>query len=237
MLGFNLFIEYHESKDLRRRGEFLTCLHENIKNPLLKSIYVVVSDESKLFLHHEKVKIVKMQSRPTFKEVFKHCNENFAGEVCIIACGDIILSEDIRLLADLDDKTFIALTRWNIEYDGFTGERLNVFMNNASSQDVWVFRAPIKIPAESNFNFGACWGCDNRIAYLMDKEGYKVKNPSLQIKTYHLHLNNFRSISMKDNSVAGPYLLLEPNDDINKDTKCVKISGFDSVLGQPILCS
>ena len=230
----NLFIEYHESKDLRRRGEFLVCLNENLKNEHIKRVHVFVEHGSELNIISVKLFVNEVKERPTFKTVFDYCNEHLAGQTCIIACADIILGDDIKLLNTNIDNTFVALTRWNIKYDG--NKYSEEFYNNAASQDVWAFKAPIKVNDEMNFNFGACWGCDNKIAYLVGKEGYKVKNPSLQIKTKHLHTNDYRSVMPQDKKLGGPYLCLEPNDDINKDTTYIKLSGFDA-FGQPLLCS
>jgi hypothetical protein len=36
-------------------------------------------------------------------------------------------------------------------------------------------------------------GCDNRLAYELEQAGFIVINPSLSIKTYHLHLTNIRN--------------------------------------------
>ena len=90
------------------------------------------------------------------------------------------------------------------------------FFNHVASQDCWIFKSPIKIDNRCDFLMGKP-GCDNRVAQIYLENGFKVKNPSLQIKSYHLHLTGYRTYNNSD-IIPGPYLLLQPNDNINVDT-------------------
>jgi hypothetical protein len=77
---------------------------------------------------------------------------------------------------------------------------------------------------------GGIGGLDNKLAYIVDQAGYKLRNPAKQIKVQHFHSDKTRKIV---NTISGPYLCLEPNDDIIKDTKYIRLSGFDN-FGHPI---
>lgn len=226
----NLLIEYHKSKNLQRHAEFLACLHENLGNSLIEKIYVFISDDSILNFIHEKIVLNLIDNvRPTFKTLFDFCNTHLKDQVCIISCADIIFDESIKYLEKIDNKTFVALNRWEIDTDKPNG--------NAACQDVWVFRAPINISDEllnqMNFTAGGCWGCDNKIAYLMDEAGYELRNPGLQIKVKHFHTSNYRSVA-PTTRLLGPYFALVPNDDITKKPEYIRIKEFNE-LGEAVL--
>ena len=37
------------------------------------------------------------------------------------------------------------------------------------------------------------WGCDNKIAYILNQSGYEVINPCRKINSFHLHRSNVRN--------------------------------------------
>jgi hypothetical protein len=220
----NLLIEYFRSPDYQRHSEYLTCIHENLENENIKKIYVFISDDSKLNFKSDKIEVIQREKRPTYNDLFEFCNQNLKGEICIIANADIILDDTISVVKDTDlDKVFLALTRWEVFCEN--GEWCIAPFDNASSQDVWVFKSPIVTSKEFEFTLGIP-GCDNKIAKLMAEQGYKLKNPGKQIVSAHYHLSGFRNYSNNDR-IHGPYLCLVPNDDINKDTEYIEIDGFD----------
>lgn len=229
----NLLIEYHKSKNIKRHSEFLTCLHENLGNPLIDKVYVFISDMAKLNFYHPKLQTVFISKRPTFKDLFEFYP--LKNEICIISCADIIFDESIKHLEKLDDKTFAALTRWEIKF--IRDKHRCELYNNAASQDVWAFRTPIKIPNDildqMDFTAGGYWGCDNKIAYLLDKAGYELRNPSKQIKAQHFHSSDYRSVKIT-RRLPGPYLCLESNGNILEKVNYIRLEGFNE-LGQPIL--
>ena len=139
----NLIIEYFNSLNHMRNGEFLYCLHENLGNEYIKNVYVFMEEDAELNFDSPKIKRVVRNSRPTYKELFDFCNENHSGEICVVANADIIFDDTLRYFNGIDmSKTFYALSRWEIS----TGDGKNWEIepyNNAASQDSWIFRAPI----------------------------------------------------------------------------------------------
>jgi hypothetical protein len=92
------------------------------------------------------------------------------------------------------------------------------------SQDSWLFKSPIKLDDRLGFLMGKP-GCDNRIVQVLHENGYNVKNPSMKIITKHLHVSNHRTYNHTD-MILGPYLLVQPTDDINKECQKQTIPHF-----------
>jgi hypothetical protein len=92
------------------------------------------------------------------------------------------------------------------------------------SQDSWIFKTPIKVDERLNFLMGKP-GCDNRIVQVLHENGYNVKNPSMQIISKHLHISNHRTYNPTD-MVLGPYLLVNPTDNINSESQKQTIPHF-----------
>lgn len=227
----NLLIEYFKSDDYQRHSEYLTCIHENLENQYIKKMYIFISDDSELYFKSEKIEIVKLNERPTYKNLFEFCNENLKDEICIISNADILFDDTLSHIENANlDNIFVALTRWEIFCEN--REWCIAPYNNSSSQDVWIFKSPIVVSDQMNFNLGKP-GCDNKIAKLMSEIKYEIRNPSNQIVTSHFHMSGYKTYSEKER-IPGPYLCLVPTDDINKKTEYIEIDGFDE-HGRPYI--
>ena len=221
----NLLIEYFKSDDYQRHSEYLTCIHENLENQYIKKMYIFISDDSELYFKSEKIEIVKLKERPTYKDLFEFCNENLKDEICIISNADILFDDTLSHIENANlDNIFVALTRWEIFCEN--REWCVAPYNNSSSQDVWMFKSPIITTAEMKFTMGKP-RCDNKIAKIMSDNGYDVRNPANQIVTSHFHMSGYRTYDWKDVAASGPYLCLVPNNHINKKTEYIEIDGFD----------
>lgn len=176
-----LFTTLYNESCSARRMEYETCLHNNVVCSALTEI-IVFSENANFDLQHENIKVVPVNSRPSYSQFFEYVNEIVRpGEVSIIANGDIYFDERVRALEYISmDNTCLALSRWNIASDG--SPRL---FNRLDSQDCWIFRGRIK-PVTADFCLGVP-RCDNRIAYELEQAGYHVLNPSFSIRSYHLH--------------------------------------------------
>ena len=130
------------------------------------------------------------------------------------------------------ENIFLSLTRWDIFYNN--NEWTMNFYNHPFrggpattgmlSQDSWLFKSPIKLDDRLGFLMGKP-GCDNRIVQVLHENGYNVKNPSMKIITKHLHVSNHRTYNHTD-MILGPYLLVQPTDDINKECQKQTIPHF-----------
>lgn len=145
--------------------------------------------------------VILVPGRPTFAELFE-LTKDYPDDINCFCNSDIYFT-DISMMPVLKENECWALTRWNAKDGNY------VFFGRSDSQDAWVFKGVVK-PINANFTQGK-WGCDNRLAYEIEKAGYKVSNPSLSVKTIHLHAVDRRKYKRtEDNSVSQPYLILEP---------------------------
>ena len=93
-----LLINYFTPPNLQRYSEYITCIHENLGNKLIKQIIVFVSDNSEFNFTHKKLKVIQVKGRPTYKDYFDYCNKHLKDEVCILANTDIFFDESLEVL-------------------------------------------------------------------------------------------------------------------------------------------
>lgn len=232
----NLLIEYFNSLNHMRNGEFLYCLHQNLGNDLIESVYLFMEEDAELYFDSPKIKKIIRNTRPTYKDLFDFCNENLKDQICIVANADIIFDDTLRYFKSINmDMTFYALSRWEISTGDGKNWEIEPF-ENAASQDTWVFKAPIPTKDEMNYTMGKP-GCDNKIAYHMRELGYTCRNPGKKVITIHFHPTNWKTYHPWEDRVPGPYLLIAPVDNFNGDPSYIDIDGFDEEGKPYIICN
>lgn len=159
------------------------------------------NEESGLF---DRVEYLDGESRVlSFSELFDHCTSRYRGKWCVIANSDITFGSTSYLLKSLRrDGRLVALTRW----EGHSGPR---FLGHqygdgffSGSQDSWAFVAGSLPRPDSDIPL-AVNGCDQVIAGWACDVGCEVVNPSLSIKTTHVHAVDDRTDSR--GAMAGLY--------------------------------
>jgi len=222
----NLLIEYFNSSNHMRNGEYLYCLHQNLGNEYIENVYVFMEEDAELNFNSLKIKKVIVKERPSYKDLLEFCNQKLNDQICIIANADIIFDDTLRYFNSVNfDKTFYALSRWEIS----TGDGKNWEIEpyeNPASQDTWIFKTPVLTSDVMNYTMGKP-GCDNKITYDMRELGYTCRNPGKKVITIHFHPTNFRTYSAGDDRVPGPYLLVSPVDNFNGEPHHIDIDGFD----------
>lgn len=188
----HLLITFYRENDKYRVGEYRACVKRNLRNPFIEKIHVFYENRSghtaEDFLSHPKIKIhdFEMSERQgiTYGHLIDFANQHLPGKVVIIANTDIYFDCSLRALEryDLTNKV-LALTRYDCgAYKGWHGKP---WFRHDFSQDSWIFRAPLR---KFNADIKMGWlGCDNRLAYEMRKGAIHVLNPSLTVKTWHIH--------------------------------------------------
>lgn len=188
--GYILLQGYFIHSIESRNEEFLKCLKKNINNPAIKKIILFfenLTEEIYLFkipfLKNEKIEIIPIYNRPTYKMIIDYCNQYLKNEICIIANTDIWFDETIEKLNYIDfNNTMVCLTRYdsckNYEFHTDTGV----------SHDSWIFKTPIK-NFYNNIQMGIL-GCDSYFNQKVGESGYKILCPSYDIKSYHEHSDN-----------------------------------------------
>lgn len=135
------------------------------------------------------------------------------GTVYIILNSDIVVPEAAarqigELLCRKGRAASICLSRYESSLEAMRGAdedaKARLRPNHRGSQDLWAFRGgshirdlrgvdvPLGIP-----------GCDHRIAWALNQRT-ETLNPSLSIRTYHVHKSNFRTYT-KASKIPKPW--------------------------------
>lgn len=197
---------WYNEKNNERESELLKCI-DNIR---------MLGEVDELLLLSEfsfdvttmwkcPVKCVSIGRRPTYNDFFKLANKVAKqGDIVIIANTDIYPEIGLREnLKSMQPNDCYALSRYDEMPNGD-----KVFFDRWDSQDVWIFKAPIK-NIDADFNLGKA-ACDNAILDRAYKQSYNVQNPSKSIKFNHLHNSGIRNYN-PDIKVPKPYLLITPH--------------------------
>lgn len=188
----NLFISLYSEKDKNRKAELHTCLMNNLKSGCFDQFWVIAQpDENGKFDYLEDVNpytvnVLPCTVRPTFRTFFEAVNNvTFESSLAGIQNINVISNSDIYFetmpKVPTPNQCF-ALTRHEIRANGQA-----FFENRHDCTDTWVFNGKIKMPKYCD-SFMGIPGVDNRINHELLNIGYEMLNPSLTIKTYHLHL-------------------------------------------------
>lgn len=141
------------------------------------------------------------ETRPTFNDYFRLINKTFPSEenINIISNLDIIIPQEainnpygksIKNYLTSKNKC-LALCRWDVkQHDDY--KAYSEFLNRWDSQDSWIFLGGVNEIDKADYGLGIA-GIDNYIASLLESSGYEVLNPSLSIKTFHVHLTGIRN--------------------------------------------
>lgn len=186
-MNINVFSTLYDIKNPSRKKEIYTCINKNYNNKDIN--YILIRSEDKL------------KYNDYFNLINNYSNEE---DINIISNLDIYFDETINLCKQITKEHFLALSRWEM-----TGNIVK-FGNRQDSQDCWIYKGKI-----NNINgdfYTGMQGCDNRIAYEAEAAGYQVINPSLDIKTYHVHVCNVRDYKVGDlkTTVPRPHAVVKP---------------------------
>jgi glycosyl transferase family 2 len=190
---------YRDADDTRF-GELLDCIRRNSLNPSVAEVHVLleepigVPEAVSLYpsLGLAKVRPVAFGRRLKYQDLFGYANANLAGRTVAMVNADIFFDQTITRLDDYAlDGRLLCLSRWDVEADESAR-----FFEHASSQDAWIFSAPIR-PFDCNFPMGVP-GCDNRLAFEAERAGLLVSNPSRSIRALHLHRSGVRHYDERD---------------------------------------
>lgn len=204
-MTLNLFISLYPEKNKERQRELITCLTNNAK--VFDQIFILTERDAEIdFIPQIKSKAaiyrLPINVRPTYKSFFD-CVNKVSGQddINTICNADIYFKEPPP---DLATNKCYALSRWDITPNGQA-----VHLARKDSQDSLVFKSRIKIPQYASFFIGVP-GCDNRICRELLVIGYDISNPSITIKSYHLHHGEKSYDTATAIRVQRPYHFLPP---------------------------
>jgi hypothetical protein len=217
-----LITQFFIPKSQARKNELTHCLKKNIELSVFKKIFLInekiyTKDEmgltEKEMTHIHQIIFnngVRMRYIHAFAVVKKF---NLNGYI-VISNSDIFfdnsLQNNIRKTSLSKEKALYALLRF--EFNEKKLRDCKIFGPRPDSQDSWIFHSkflPTDVQILScNFLLGVP-GCDNSLAYLFDKFGYKVYNEPCVIKTYHYHMEQSRNYDLSY-KIHPPYLFITP---------------------------
>lgn len=181
-MSINVFTSIYHDANRRRQVELKLCLDKNRKN---KHFNLIVRESN-----------TRMTFNDFFEDIRKHGDDKGVNIVCN---SDIYFDDTVLLTEQILETQVYALNRWD-----WHPYNEPIHYNMLGSSDVWVFRG---IPKNINGDFYlGNWGCDGRLGYEIIKAGYSLYNPSLSIKTVHLHHVNVHNYDLFNDQVVGPYM-------------------------------
>jgi hypothetical protein len=190
-----LFLEFREAII---RNWIAFDIHDNT---IVRNIHPKFQE---LARDNEKIDIILISRRPTFKDYILYVNREFNKQLCIICNSDIyfpMFSKLERINAiNMTDITLV-LTRYDI-YQELSEEAKNIpgikiehngqiyktFFKNGSTIDSWIFQTPFRYNVEHLDIEMGTFGCDFRLNYRLRKM-MKVYNPCLSVISIHKHRN------------------------------------------------
>ena len=201
-MHYNLIVNYYIDKNKSRTDELNFCMLENINNPTFNNIVIIGSEAHINSLmaicpeqHKSKILPVVLDKRPSYNDYFSFITKLFGEQdnISVVSNLDVIVPTETLVYSSLYllGKSCLALTRWDIN-NPIGYKQNSSFLNRPDSQDTWIFKGAVPQIAGATFTLGMA-GCDNKIAHLLEKEGYDVKNPSKTLRTFHYHTTNVRN--------------------------------------------
>lgn len=217
-----LITQFFIPRSEKRKTELIHCLKRNIELSVFKKIYLI---NEKIYTKEE-MGLTEKEMNHIYQIIFNDGQRmkyihalalvkklELNGYI-VIANSDIFfdntLQNNIRKTSLSKEKSLYALLRF--EFNEKKLRDCKIFGPRNDSQDTWIFHSSF-LPSDTqmlscNFLLGVP-GCDNSIAYLFHKFGYKVYNEPCIIKTYHYHIDQTRSY-FPSQRVSPPYLLINP---------------------------
>ena len=184
--NINLIVNYYHDKHPDRCKEIYLCLKLNCNNLLFNKIIIINETNEPIPFINDNIIVINDSKRLTFKDFFNYSNKYSSEDtINILINSDIVIGENFdKIKLELNQAIF--LTRYNIKEDGS-----DVFQDDCGSFDTWIWKGLITKDIGNYFMGETC--CDVKLSLEFYNNGYKLKNPCLDLKTYHIHLTEIRN--------------------------------------------
>lgn len=198
-------VNWYNEKNPQRKAELIRCVEKTVDSMEVDVVLCIHEKDEECPVAG--VTNVLHTHRPTYKDMFEIANKYAKkGDVVIISNTDIYPEDGVgELIENIKDNECFALARWDEDTNGN-----KVHLDRWDTADSWVFKAPIKIPANCDFQLGQA-GCDNAINERLMTIGYKVSNPSKTVKFIHYQPSAVLNYTDRDR-IGKPYLLITPHE-------------------------
>ena len=204
--NINLIINYYNDLNPDRSAEIDLCLKLNCINKLFNRI-IIINETMKdidFIDKSDRIIIINKPKRLTFNEIF-----NISNDYCLENTINILINSDIVIGEKFDNikleyaEWVFVLSRYNILDNGTIN-----FCNDPGSFDTWIWEGKLKHNI-GNYLMGKP-NCDVLLANELSRY-YKIKNPSNDLKTYHVHNTNIRNYNISE-KIDGKYLKVKITD-------------------------
>ena len=184
--NINLIINYYNDKHPNRCKEIDLCLKLNCNNSLFNKIIIINETNEPIPFINDNIITINDSKRLTFKDFFNYANKYSSEDtINVLINSDIVIGENFDKVK-LESNQALFLTRYNIKEDGS-----DIFQNDCGSFDTWIWKGLITKDIGNYFMGQIC--CDVKLSLEFYNNGYKLKNPCLDLKTYHIHLTEIRN--------------------------------------------
>lgn len=222
-----LFIPFYIDKNKDRQEEIIYCARKNMMAGFDLITFVCETKEEADYIVSEADRFDAEVGIPTKtiittdvsgkRQTFNYMLELMERHDDIglnVFCNSDIYFLNLKEISDFfysrprTPKFSIALSRYDISPSGQAEH-----FNRADSQDTWVFEGHPKFKPSIEIKFGVA-GNDNRFAHEMKEAGFLVINPSIRIRTFHLHLTQVRNYVVDGQvieRIPPPYHLINPS--------------------------
>jgi hypothetical protein len=205
-ININLYISYYKDKHELRSKELDLCLKLNCKNKLFNKIIIINETEQLIdFIDKldERIIIINNKKRQTYYDFFKISNIYSDKDTINILCNsDIVIGENFDKI-NLNNNEVFLLERYEID------NLLNNYCLNFNGSDTWIWKGLFNIDLDIGKYYMGIPYCDYKLAADFYKNKYKLKNPVLDLKTYHIHLSGARNFTENDKVKSDIYLKLK----------------------------
>ena len=193
----------------QRRKEHITCLHRNLKHPLVRKYYLFtdkddakIKDYLQLDQAPERAKIVHMPFKglreTTYKIVFKYITENLKKRLVVFMGSDNYLGEGFEKVdvGYLKRKQVVYVLTRSGRQEAECLMTGNCRQRYLFSHDAYIMVPTFTLNAASLDWFAFPqhqWGAENIVIYILRRVlRLRVLNPCRILKVYHYHCSGYR---------------------------------------------
>ena len=143
------------------------------------------------------VHFVDFIGRLAAQDALAYASRHLVGRTCVLSNLDIIFDDTLMLVRnssiDLGPSVAYFLSRYELP-----GSRSQLPSQCGpafvGSHDALFFQPPLPRPLleRTAFRLG-CWGSENRLMHEMEHAGLRVRNPCLDIHTWHVHETQYKA--------------------------------------------
>lgn len=220
--GTILLTQFYQSPSDERNDEIVKSIHNNINNEHIQEVHLFTEPDNlekcKEHFTHEKVKIVNIPNRLTYRSIFEYVYETQSDDKGYLLCNtDCNFDETVCVLPYLIDGIFYTMTRWDVTPDGningldpcaesWSENSFGTVLPDFSpdrklepwSNDAWYFRRNmLDMISHKIDRYGITLGtnlCEIQLQYNLHQQGVQMRNIGFagHVKCLHNHSTNFR---------------------------------------------